>query len=225
MRRTVNASGIVVVCLLWAAMANADESVQERGERLLRAVNTQGIGSVAQQPGLSRQELEMLQMIAQLDVDGAEEALKIIERRLPTQRYIYSLRSTLEGENWSDELYADLTALRNGDPRNVDASDLYVVFIENQSTVKFDEVVIFYQQHGDPIIKMENMYGLSPEGIHMFTLGACYRFKSYAIGVFIGGNLVAKQPTDNSKGLTPADVARMHPWDADLCKDFWGIGR
>lgn len=100
----------------------------------------------------------------------------------------------------------------------------YSVWVENQTEIVVDEMIVFFKQRGDNVMQMRQVIPVLPGGIALFDIGMCSAMESYSLGIFIDNELVARIPAEGLS-MTPELAELYHPWDKDPCKDTWGFGR
>lgn len=180
-------------------------------EELLERVRSEGIGNIVSRPETLRdRDLDYLDLVANLLDDADQKAVQKARK----------LRGMPEV---TESGYA---ALPGGTPKHLrelassTRSDLYRIYFSNLAKEPIEEVAVFYRTTLNAP-GMQNVRGLPFRSTHEFQLGACTVFKDYVIGVFMGGQLVAKIPAQGN--MTPAMAASVNPQDKDRCIDHWHL--
>lgn len=71
----------------------------------------------------------------------------------------------------------------------------YTVTVRNSTTDVFDDLVLFYKTKGQAGVTYLHSGTVMPGEAVPFALGPCGAMESYAIGFFIGNDMVATFPS------------------------------
>lgn len=99
-------------------------------------------------------------------------------------------------------------------------TEQYSVVIENDTgDTTFTEIAIFFRQGVD--LLTQNFLNVAPGQIKTFHLGDCHTMQSYAVGFWIGNDMVARIPEEGN--MTAELASQLDPSDTLPCSDGWEI--
>jgi hypothetical protein len=97
--------------------------------------------------------------------------------------------------------------------RDLAPAATFTVTLINLSNVTFDEAVVALSRKSTPGVRLLPQRNIAPMTVRQWDLGACADVKSYALGIYVDGELVG------STGNVTPDAT-----DGDLCGDEFEIG-
>jgi hypothetical protein len=86
----------------------------------------------------------------------------------------------------------------------------YIVEVENFSSQDFDEIVLAFTRHSDPVARILHQPNVPHDSVVSFDLGPCADVRQYAVSGIVGGERV----------VTTGDV----DGDPSSCNDVITIG-
>jgi hypothetical protein len=85
---------------------------------------------------------------------------------------------------------------------NLAAQNLFIS-VGNQTSFTFSEVALFFTRFSNPIVQLNSRFNVPPGGTVVFELPDCDDIDTYAVGIFVNGELVL-----NTENIQP---------DRDVC--------